>query len=783
MAAEGRPFIFRINENGSGPNLLVQVCAERGWREYNEGATRDNWNLWWRSQGFPVSLYKSLKSWQFTNHIPKASSICRKDTLARFLRCMRNVYGAVYDFSPPVYNLPLEFNKLVAECSRNRLTGLEDDDVWICKPVGQSQGRGIYLFRKLSELTYDSNTIVQRYIRNPFLIGGYKFDLRLYVCVPSYHPLTVYLYREGLVRFSTDKFSLNDLNNPFCHLTNSSLNKLGPGYMEMKDRVGSGCKWTLKQLRHYLAQAGLCDWLLWQRVAAIVVLTVLAQVPSIPPTANCFEFLGFDILVDSSLRPWLLEVNLSPALGNDCDVDPAVKKPMLHDLFDLLGLPVCNTGLQLFTLWSSPEAQAANPSGAPSCAPSATPSPRMLPGGGPRGAAATGGTSSSTSPTTMRSTPGMRRGRGAHGVIPGGGNPRRSRECLMATEVAMTAVQAAMRWRRRHTLNRAAAGVDATRSRFAAMAASEDDTAEDDEASSSSMTATSMTSLGIARGARRTRRRSARRGSSSGSSMPPTAPSNSQSRGSNPGLAPVICVTALTGSSVGCRPSTPQRSGKGAGSCGGSAGCGENNGSVTRPPSPSVNVFGPHPPPVLRVTPLSVIANEVGHHMPAGSTSGGGSTPRAKSACRSASTSTGTSEEPWGRGVLPPGASRVKGRARGRCPPPTLWGNGKDWSQASSGEGGWVRIFPLGSGGGASEPMAGPAPSTTSGSVMAAGGEGIPGTSFGDTVVRRAVYDINRMLRVAREVARKYAKGSDTDRNKAMADALAFGGDPWLPLK
>lgn len=89
-------------------------------------------------------------------------------------------------------------------------------------------------------MNYDSNTIVQRYIEKPLLIGGYKFDLRLYVCVPSYHPLTIYMYKEGLVRFGTDKFSLNDLRNPFRHLTNSSINKLGPGYPEMKDRIGSG---------------------------------------------------------------------------------------------------------------------------------------------------------------------------------------------------------------------------------------------------------------------------------------------------------------------------------------------------------------------------------------------------------------------------------------------------------------------------------------------------------------------------------------------------------------
>jgi tubulin polyglutamylase TTLL2 len=92
----------------------------------------------------------------------------------------------------------------------------------------------------LGELCYDSNAIVQRYIENPLLIGGYKFDLRLYVCIPSYHPLTVYLYQEGLVRFSTDKFSMADLSNPFCHLTNSSLNKWGPGYNENKGRIGPG---------------------------------------------------------------------------------------------------------------------------------------------------------------------------------------------------------------------------------------------------------------------------------------------------------------------------------------------------------------------------------------------------------------------------------------------------------------------------------------------------------------------------------------------------------------
>jgi tubulin polyglutamylase TTLL2 len=47
-------------------------------------------------------------------------------------------------FSPQCYNLPLEYTKLVAEFNQGKSNG---NAVWICKPVGQSQGRGIFLFK------------------------------------------------------------------------------------------------------------------------------------------------------------------------------------------------------------------------------------------------------------------------------------------------------------------------------------------------------------------------------------------------------------------------------------------------------------------------------------------------------------------------------------------------------------------------------------------------------------------------------------------------------------
>lgn len=51
------------------------------------------------------------------------------------------------------------------------------------------------------------------------------------------------------------------------------------------------------------------------------------------------ELYGFDILVDADLKPWLLEVNLSPSLGCDSQLDLRVKSAMLSDLLTLVGIP------------------------------------------------------------------------------------------------------------------------------------------------------------------------------------------------------------------------------------------------------------------------------------------------------------------------------------------------------------------------------------------------------------------------------------------------------------
>ncbi|GCB77438.1 probable tubulin polyglutamylase TTLL2 [Scyliorhinus torazame] len=337
-----KSLVFRLHEGT--PEIVRDVLLERGWIEYDEEEQGENdWNLYWRS-GFSNAEYENIMPWQRLIHYPKIIGITRKDNLARNLKRMSGIYGSTtYNFSPTAFILPNDYTKFVAEYTKDKKANGGKLGYWICKPVDLSRGRGIFIFQDIKDLTYSCSVIVQKYISNPLLISGYKFDLRIYVCVTSFCPLIVYMYQEGLVRFGTEKYSLASLDNVYAHLTNTSINRFGPSYTMDKERVGSGCKWTMSQFRAFLHSLNINELLMWQRISNIVTMTLLTITPSIPSPPNCLELFGFDILIDDKIKPWLLEVNYSPALIVDCNADVIVKRGLLYDLIDLLNYKEVDT--------------------------------------------------------------------------------------------------------------------------------------------------------------------------------------------------------------------------------------------------------------------------------------------------------------------------------------------------------------------------------------------------------------------------------------------------------
>lgn len=68
-----------------------------------------------------------------------------------------------------------------------------------------------------------SSFVIQKYIENPLLIAGRKFDMRMWALMDSKG--RVYFFKEGYLRLSSYQFSLAELEDPYVHLTNNAIQK------------------------------------------------------------------------------------------------------------------------------------------------------------------------------------------------------------------------------------------------------------------------------------------------------------------------------------------------------------------------------------------------------------------------------------------------------------------------------------------------------------------------------------------------------------------------------
>ncbi|GIQ90876.1 tubulin-tyrosine ligase/Tubulin polyglutamylase, partial [Kipferlia bialata] len=217
-------------------------------------------------------------------------------------------------------------------------------------------GRGIHLFKNVDDKHVDLSEpqVVQQYIAKPYLINGLKFDLRIYVLVASVDPLTIYLYKDGMARFCTVPYSEptnRNINMQFMHLTNYAINKNNDDFVfnEGEDAEDSGSKWGMDAINDHLEKEGHDVPAIWKRINDIFVKTLFAVLPSLRhifhtcrPSdvhgVSCFEVLGFDILLDHKMKPWLIEVNHSPSFRCDTPLDHRLKHGVITGALKLLNI-------------------------------------------------------------------------------------------------------------------------------------------------------------------------------------------------------------------------------------------------------------------------------------------------------------------------------------------------------------------------------------------------------------------------------------------------------------
>ncbi|MEQ2160194.1 Tubulin polyglutamylase ttll6 [Goodea atripinnis] len=134
------------------------------------------------------------------------------------------------------------------------------------------------------------------------------------------------------------------------HLTNYSINKNSENFVRDED---FGSKRKLSNLNTHLRHVNCNTETMWNDIEDIIIKTLISAHPILKhnyhtcfPThttgSACFEILGFDVLLDHRLKPWLLEVNHSPSFTTDSQLDREVKDALLYDTLVLINLGACD---------------------------------------------------------------------------------------------------------------------------------------------------------------------------------------------------------------------------------------------------------------------------------------------------------------------------------------------------------------------------------------------------------------------------------------------------------
>jgi len=370
-------------------NTIYDVFKWRGWKETDidkgTGSVpeyKNDWHIFWADKEWVHCDYDKvhLEVHQRVNHFRNHYELTRKDLLIKNLKRLRRQLEKegkweeeTMNITPITFVLPMEYAMFVDEF---RKSGAEnpkkkDGNCWIMKPVGRSQGSGIFLMNKLSQIQQwrptsstfegghgppvkkqtapgekeedDSSApevyVVQRYVENPMLVGGKKFDLRLYVLVTSYQPLTVYMYREGFCRFSLTRFSManiRDSKNAAAHLTNIAVQKQTLASRAAYQRTGA--KWSMSKFKQYLLMNNPPEKVnaLMMEIENVIIHSLLSVQKIMINDKHCFELYGFDILLDSNFKPQLIEVNASPSLTANTQADADMKFTLLDDVLTII---------------------------------------------------------------------------------------------------------------------------------------------------------------------------------------------------------------------------------------------------------------------------------------------------------------------------------------------------------------------------------------------------------------------------------------------------------------
>jgi hypothetical protein len=323
--------------------MIAEVLEKTGWQATEAG----DWLLLWSARVPNKTLLAGAGRDQWINHFSGATELSVKSLLARHLAHHRKLMkdrpdAPPYDFFPETFTMPLEYGLL------RKAAALDPSANWIRKPIANSNGRGVRLVTNLDQLAAGRPAVVQQYLDRPHLIDGCKYVFRLYAAMTSIDPLVLYFYNDGLTKVASKSYvtATRVKTDRLRHITNVEVQARN------RDAVLGENTMTIVNYRRWLRSQKIDDEALFRRIKDLLICTFAAvrepmfrrqrRRPFIP---RPFELYGIDVMVDADLKPWLIEVNVTPSLAiNSAEQTQAardervLKETLVRDLFGMVGV-------------------------------------------------------------------------------------------------------------------------------------------------------------------------------------------------------------------------------------------------------------------------------------------------------------------------------------------------------------------------------------------------------------------------------------------------------------
>jgi hypothetical protein len=326
---------FYVGEGNNWP-VVASALEKRGWQRLQfEAHFTKRFDLKWVEQRAKIDYKRHIEG-QLVNHIPNNDVITNK---ARFIATMRSYEdssGNRFLWHPDTYLSERAADKLAALAQAET----NPDMTWILKPARGLGGNGIEfasgpaelrekLFPPSRDLALEASSkglhtkdtwVIQRYVKDPLLLAGRKFDIRVYCLVARTTPRHLWFFHPGYCKVALEDYDGSNLSNRFAHLTNACVQKTHPAYRES---FRGAHIWSEAEAEAHLVESGKVEGVgqFWPRVHRDMKNALIqvheASKGALDRRKGYFDLWGVDFMLDDSMNLYLLEINSNPAIWFD----------------------------------------------------------------------------------------------------------------------------------------------------------------------------------------------------------------------------------------------------------------------------------------------------------------------------------------------------------------------------------------------------------------------------------------------------------------------------------